>query len=127
MNESVPALKDETAQHPIASAWRPALSAVVSAFAKGDYALNQCPAHVAPVRASVSDQVQKYIASYGETLIELPEESWRTSAAQWMRAYWDILVDLWTAESGRSDLALCARVYEVDEGFRIEILSVHVP
>ena len=38
-----------------------------------------------------------------------------------------MLVDLWTMESSRSDLALAARVFETDDGFRIEIDSVHVP
>jgi hypothetical protein len=44
-----------------------------------------------------------------------------------MRTYWDVLVDLWTVESGRSDLALILRVYESEEEFRFEIESVHVP
>jgi hypothetical protein len=38
-----------------------------------------------------------------------------------------VLVDLWTLESGESDMVLSARVFEVTNGFQIEIDSVHVP
>jgi len=44
-----------------------------------------------------------------------------------MLKYWDVVVDLWTAESGCSDLALFVRVFEEKDGFRMEIHSVHVP
>lgn len=44
-----------------------------------------------------------------------------------MISHWDVLVDLWTVESGASDLVLFARVFEVENGFRFEIASVHVP
>jgi hypothetical protein len=46
---------------------------------------------------------------------------------QWMETHWDLLVDLWTAESGRSDLVLAVRVFECDGDYRFEIDSVHVP
>ena len=65
--------------------------------------------------------------NYGETLADLPDEAWETSIAQWMGTHWDVLLDLWTVESGRSDMALCARVFEEEDGFRFEIDSVHVP
>ena len=122
-----PALKDDTAQHPVASIWRPALSEIVKALVAGDYALGQRPASVAPARAEVADQIKAYIADYGETLVDLPEDSWSTSVSQWMGTHLEVLVDLWTAESGDSDLALSVRVFETDDGFRIEVDSVHVP
>ena len=122
-----PALKDDTAQHPVASIWRPTLSEIVKALVAGYYALGQRPASVAPVRAEVADQIKAYIADYGETVVDLPEDSWSTSVSQWMGTHWEVLVDLWTAESGDSDLALSVRVFETDDGFRIEVDSVHIP
>jgi len=62
-----------------------------------------------------------------ETLAELPDETWATSVSQWMGTHWEVLVDLWTVESGKSDLVLDARVFEQETGFRIEIHSVYVP
>jgi hypothetical protein len=57
----------------------------------------------------------------------LPEETWKTSACQWMRGYWDVLVDLFTVEEGASDLALAVRVYEEGSAYAFDIQSVHVP
>lgn len=44
-----------------------------------------------------------------------------------MGTHWEVLVDLWTVESGASDLVLHAHVLEVKEGFRIELHLVYVP
>lgn len=120
-------LKDEDSAHPVACAWRPTLREIVKSLSRGDYNLTARSQSVAPILAGTADQIKKYIADYGETLIELPDEAWETSVAQWMGTYWDVLVDLWTAESGESDMALSVRVFEVDGAFRFEIVSVHVP
>jgi hypothetical protein len=44
-----------------------------------------------------------------------------------MGSHWDVLVDLWSVESGRSDMVLDARVSETNDGFLIEIHLVYVP
>ena len=67
------------------------------------------------------------MATYGAALVDLPEESWDTSVAQWMETYWEVLVDLWTVQEGRSDLVLHARVFEVGYDFEIKIDSIFVP
>lgn len=77
--------------------------------------------------ASDAEHIRSYIAEYGETLTELPEESWETSVAQWMDGHWEVLVDLWTVEAGASDLVLSARVFEEGTGVRIEVHMVYVP
>lgn len=120
-------VKDENAAHPIATAWRPTLRAIVKAFVRGDHALTEPIDFVAPVSKSSVTQIRGYIADYGETLIELPDKTWTTSVAQWMGSFWEILVDLWTAESGRSDMVLHAQVFESKGGFRIKIHAVYVP
>lgn len=122
-----PAVKDEDAEHPIASAWRPTFGAIVSAFVRGDYRLGRSIASVEPVSESTAKQIGDYIADYGETLIELPAETWPTSVAQWMGTHWDVLVDLWTLGEGRSDLVLGARVYETETAYRYQIGIVYVP
>jgi hypothetical protein len=121
------AVKDENAAHPIATAWRPTLREIVKAFVRGDYALTKQINSVAPVSKSSATQIRGYIADYGETLVELPDETWTTSLAQWMGSFWEILVDLWTAETGRSDMVLHAQVFEAKGGFRIKIHAVYVP
>jgi hypothetical protein len=121
-------LKDSTTSHPVATAWRPAFTEVVRAFAEGDFQLSRGVPSVAPIQPDVAAQIQAYVRDYGESLIELPEEAWSTSISHWMWDYWEVVVDLWTAESGRSDMILLARVYEAEKGgVLIEVNSVHVP
>jgi hypothetical protein len=122
-----PAVRDENAAHPVASAWRPTLCEIVKAFVRHDYALNQCIPSVAPVSAETAREIERYVADYGETLCELPDETWATSVAQWTGSHWDVLVDLWTVESGRSDMVLDARVFETNDGLSVEIHFVCVP
>ncbi|WP_205633616.1 DUF7668 domain-containing protein [Labilithrix luteola] len=120
-------MKDENSAHPIASVWRPVFREVVNALVHGDYELVRRPSSVAPVSAKTVDQIQGYVTDYGETLAELPDETWRTSVSHWMGTYWQVLIDLWTIESGASDLVLDAWVFETEDGFRFEINSVYVP
>jgi hypothetical protein len=56
-----------------------------------------------------------------------PDDTWATSVSQWIDPHWEVLVDLWTVESGPSDMVLHADVFEVENGFRIEIHAVYVP
>jgi hypothetical protein len=121
------AIKDEDAEHPVASAWRPTLKKIVDAFVRGDYGLKKRIPHVAPVPPATARHMKKYVAEYGETLRTLPDDTWSTSVAQWMGNGWEVLVDLWTVESGRSDMVLHVFVSEVKTGFRIKIHLVYVP
>jgi hypothetical protein len=120
-------IKDADAAHPIASAWRPTLREIVKAIAEGDYSLSRGIRGVAPVSDAIADQMRVYVSHYGETLTDLPDDTWNTSVSQWMGAEWEVLVDLWTIESGASDLVLTLRVLETDDGFLFEIDSIHVP
>ena len=120
-------VKDEEAAHAVATAWRSTLREMVKAIAEGDYGVSRGIPTVAPVSSATAEQIRASVAGYGETLTELPEETWNTSVAQWMGTHWDVLVDLSTAESRPSDLVLHVRVLESPEGFRFEIDSVHVP
>jgi hypothetical protein len=126
-NDFHAALKDEDDAHPVASAWRPPLREIVKALARGDYALAEPIRSVAPVSANTADQMKSYVAEYGETLCELPDEAWSTSVSQWTGTRWEVLVDLWTVESGPSDMVLHTFVSEAKDGFLIEIHLVYVP
>ena len=124
---SQPPVKDEDGSHPIADEWRPTLREVVKALAEGDYELSRGVPSVAPVSNATAQQIREYVADYGEALADLPDKTWDSSVCQWMETHWDLIVDLWTVESGESDLVLSLSVFEADGGFRLEIGSVHVP
>ena len=125
--EAVGPVKDEEEARPVAVAWRPILCEVVRAFVRGDYKLAEGVHSVDPVPAATAKQIREYIADYGATLIELPEETWETSCAQWTAHRWEVLVDLWTKEEGRSDLVLHVDVAESGAGYRFKVHLVYVP
>jgi hypothetical protein len=103
------------------------LCEVVRRFARGDYGLVAGISGVEQVSEKTATQIDSYVSEYGATLVELPNETWQTSVAQWMGTHWDILVDLWTAEEGRSDLVLFGKVDETSSGPRLKIHMVYVP
>lgn len=77
-------LKDPDTAHPIPEAWRPVLGRIVEALTQGDYELSTPLASVAPLSPSTSEQIREYLADYGATLIDLPDETWQTSVCEWM-------------------------------------------
>ncbi len=103
------------------------LCEVVQRFVGGDYGLAEGVAGVAPVSPETAEHIRDSIADYGATLLELPEETWQTSVAQWQGSFWDVLVDLWTEEEGQSDLVLQGRITESASGIRFAIHMVYVP
>jgi hypothetical protein len=118
-------VKDEDGEYPIATGWRPTIVAIVDAIAKDDSTcLRSIASGYSPAKA---ERIRRTIAEYGETVLPLPEEAWRTSVSRWMGSYWDVAIDLWTAESGASDLVLFLRIFEEEGGFRFELDSIHVP
>ena len=123
----VPAIKDSGNEQPIASAWRPTLSAIVDAYVRHDYRLAAGISGVAAVSEETADHVQRYIAQYGATLVPLPAKSWETSVSMWMDDHWSALIDLWTEEEGRSDLVLQVHIVEIDALYVIDVHMVYVP
>jgi hypothetical protein len=121
------AVKDELRELPIPSAWRPVFREIVGAFVQRDYRLSAGVPGVAPVTNDAAAHIEKYIGDYGETLVELPEQTWDSSVCIWQGKRWDALVDLWTRAEGRSDLVLSARIFESGRGFEFHIYMVYVP
>ena len=127
MKEIVPVLKDDKNQSLIPSDWRETFSSIVEAFVEGDFKLERGVVGVLPVSSEDALKIEKNIQFYGATLTRLPEDAWNTSACQWMRGYWDVLIDLYTIEEGASDLVLVVRVREDGQAYTFEVQSVHVP
>ena len=127
MSTTVHAVKDAENQRPVPSEWRESFSDIIRALVNGDYALESCASGVAPLSPEIATQIEEYIRDYGETLIELPPESWDSSVCIWMNSWWEVLVDLWTESEGRSDLVLSARVTEAGSGYVFEAKGVYVP
>ena len=122
-----PAVKDKDDAHPIAGSWRPMLRNVVQRFVAGDYGLETGVMGVEAVSAQTAEHIRSYVANYGATLVDLPPDTWQTSVAQWYGTHWDVLVDLWTAEEGRSDLVLAGKIVESASGPHFTIHMVYVP
>jgi hypothetical protein len=127
MKNVVPVEKDPDNQRQIPSAWRTTLSAIVNAIRDSDFQLARGIAGVPPVADRTAKAIKENIEDYGARLTTLPDETWETSACQWMGSYWDVLVDLFTEEEGASDLVLSVRVREAGTGFSYDVLSIHVP
>lgn len=123
----VPVLKDGNAQQPIPSAWRSTIREIVHAFVLGDYRIGTPIAGVRPIPAQDARQIEDYIRDYGETLVDLPDDTWDSSVCIWLGTRWDALVDLWTVSEGRSDLVPHLHVSEAEGGFAFEVHMVYVP
>jgi hypothetical protein len=120
-------VEDET---PIPHRWRGTFIAIVDSLMRGDARVGEGIDNVEPLSEDDSTACRENIEDYGSvTLIPLPEGTWDTSVASWWDGIrWDCLVDLWTAEEGRSDLVLHATVFEDPEGgFRIHPGLIYVP
>jgi len=127
MDDKTPILKDEDHQRPIPSVWRDTFTEIVEALKKGDYEIINNISGVCTVSTEDASRITRNIEGYGVQLTSLPEETWQTSVCQWMKGYWDVMIDLYSIEEGASDLILSVRVYEKGSSYIYEIQSVHVP
>ncbi|WP_197974115.1 hypothetical protein [Stenotrophomonas sp. CFBP 13725] len=109
---------------PVPTVWRPTLVAIVDVLVKEEELL--LPKVTLQAQETWKD-AQESVRAYGANLKSLPEESWDSSVCIWYGDFWDVLIDLYTEEEGRSDLVLQVHVYEVDDGYRYEIVLVYVP
>jgi hypothetical protein len=126
MTSIIPVEKDEEDEHPVPTIWRDSLSAAADALAAGNYTLTGVSL-VQPLDDETAAYIKDSIADYGCTLIPLPEQSWDTSISSWQLDHWDVLVDLFTREEGRSDLVMQVTVVEDGPGFLFNVHLVYVP
>ena len=127
VGSQVLAVKDESVERPIPTAWRQAFRDIVEAFIASDYRLESGVTGVAPISPETAAQVQDNIHDYGATLVALPEETWSSSVCIWYGDHWEALVDLWTREEGPSDLVLHAKVTDSKADLIIQVYLVYVP
>jgi len=115
---------EPTEQQPVPEHWRQTLTQIADAIASGDLGgLADVPG-VEPVSEASAAQIIGYVSGYPATLMRLPVESWDTSVCIFNGSEWEVLVDLWTKEEGRSDLVLHAYV---GQGNLVRIHAVYVP
>ena len=126
-SDEVLAIKDDSTELPIPTAWRQSFQDIVACFVESDFFLEAGVAGVAPVAPSTAEQIKASLQSYGNALVALPEETWESSVCMWYGDHWEALVDLWTHEEGRSDLVLHAHVVDSSSGAIISVHLVYVP
>ena len=119
-------LSKDDAEHQIPEPWRSKFRQIAEAFVAGDFQLRDHPIDgVMPVDSATAKCIADNVSDYGEVLAPLNDETWKRSVYNWMDGYWQMLVDLTTETEPVSDLALHTKLYE--DGFQLEIYSVHVP
>ncbi|MEL6371297.1 MAG: hypothetical protein AAFR03_11330 [Pseudomonadota bacterium] len=127
MHDDHPVLKDEQHERPVPTVWRSTLAKVVTSIATRDASIGTGISGVHPVPDQDAKRITANIKAYGDELVPLPEDSWSTSIYQWSNGFWEVLVDLFTANEGASDLVMFVRVYEQSDGYSYEIHDIHVP
>ena len=123
--ENLPSKNED--EQPVPISWRPVLTQIADRLAKGDYTLSSRPANISPIDDDLAALIAHQIASYGDELSVLLNETWERAVYLWMGEHWEVLVDLCTKAEGVSDLGLFVKVFEQAEDFRFQVWSVHVP
>lgn len=118
--------KNESDELPLPRLWRPIFTEIVSAIVKKDYLLTCVTRFNVFISQESADQISDYIEDYGETIVDLPEDTWDSSTFLWMGDRWNVLIDLWTEKEGHSDLVLKAEVKEGSSGYLVVVEMVYV-
>ena len=121
--------RDES-ERPIPNAWRATIEGIVASLIRQDPVIAADIPDVDAPSLEKSQELLRSIPAYGAvTSVPLPEDTWDSSVSIWTGSHWDCLVDLWTAEEGRSDLCLELKVVEDAHplGYRICIHLIYVP
>jgi hypothetical protein len=117
---------DET---PIPEHWRPAVVEVVRRLIGRDFDGLNADGLLDPALASDSARFAYWIDRYPASLVDLPDDVWavadRTPMPDRPDTWW-VVVPLWTAEEGRSDLSLEAYVVDDSRGIRVILHDAHV-
>jgi hypothetical protein len=123
MTEEIKAVKNDEAELPIPDAWRPVIKNIAHGISEDNFEISG----VEPISEETRKQIRDYIKSYGATLVELSDDTWKTSVCIWMGNQWDVLIDLWTKEEGCSDLVLSLNITENEDGYKFNVYMVYVP
>lgn len=117
-----------TVGDPFPERWRPIVTEVVHRLVLGDYAGLYRDGFISPNSDPAEGGVGYWIEDYPATLVDLPPEAWLHCGWILMAdgTHWAILVDLWTAEEGRSDLTMEAKLWDDGSTVSVVIDDVHV-
>ena len=110
----------------IPESFRAPISELVDVLVRGDFDLLDADGRSGRVGA---DGLRRSIAEYGRRLVDPPEEAYEFGEVGPVTARpgeWWIVVPLWTAEEGRSDLSLELTAIPTDDGHRFEVADLHV-
>ncbi|WP_336936427.1 DUF7668 domain-containing protein [Acinetobacter beijerinckii] len=127
MITDVPVVYDDETATQVPNVWRETLFRIVEAFKNNDLSAISRIEGVQSIELEHLQEIAENITDYGETLVSLPDETWKTSQALWMGFCWDVILDLFTEREGRSDLILSIRVFETDGVFDYSIQDIYVP
>lgn len=115
--------------NPVPERWRPLLADIVHRLVVGDYAGLAADGLVSYTDDPSDATIGRWIEDYPAKLVELPPEAWRYS--EYGRRIgapqsWWVIVDLWTAEEGRSDLSMEATIWDDGTSVTAKVDNVHV-
>ncbi|WP_333663911.1 DUF7668 domain-containing protein [Acinetobacter sp.] len=127
MITDIPVVYNEETASQVPTVWRETLIRIVEAFKNNDLSAISRIEGVQNIELEYLHEIAENVTDYGETLVSLPDETWETSQALWMGFRWDVIVDLFTEQEGRSDLILFIRVFETKGTFEFSILDIYVP
>jgi hypothetical protein len=111
---------------PVPDGFRAPITDLVDALVRGDFASLERDGRSGRVGA---DGLRRSIAEYGRTLIALPDQAFDLAESGTVTARpgeWWIVVPMWTAEQGRSDLSLELAAVPTHDGHRLEVTDLHV-
>ncbi len=112
---------------PVPERWRPELAEVVRRLAAGDYEGLVRDGLADPPAGAEDGGLGYWIERHPARLVELPDEAWAYSEHFPIGpGEWGVVVDLWTAEEGRSDLSLEATVRDDGERIQVRVTGVRV-
>lgn len=106
--------------------FRAPIADIVDALVRGDFESLDRDGRSGRVGA---DGLRRSIAEYGRTLIALPDQAFDladSGTIDTRPAEWWIVVPMWTAEEGRSDLSLELAALPTTNGHRLEVTDLHV-
>lgn len=119
--------KNEEIEQAIPLEWRPTIIEVVENIRRRTLRPRNVLGYDVNIDVADIEDIYQNVDHYGDTLVSLSEDAWQTSICCWMGGYWHLLVDLFTAEEGLSDLVLFMDVCEHKSSTSFKIRSLHVP
>jgi hypothetical protein len=119
--------RNEELEQAIPVEWRPAIMEIVEAIRNRNLRSRNVSGYEVSVDPAEIEDIYRGVDYYGDTLVSLSEDTWQTSVCRWMGSYWHLLIDLFTAEEGLSDLVLFLDVYEHESSTTFKVQSLHIP